>query len=436
MVDLTPAPVSDHSEADHSSWSTDFTTLWLLGMLVLLPVKFMTFPYHMNLVDFWIVPALLIFWLSFVLGRQSIIVNPYFAAIWLIVVGSLVSTFAARNVSGSLVVLLKEVYLFTLFVTLIVMLSRLSARNMRLVMLAWLTMVMIHGILILGQFSSPDLWRFCSRFGGTTVDVDHYRPSGLYFRPSGLFISEKAGDANKAAFYQLLGFVPLVLTSRSKRIATILGIVLFSSILATGSMGATIAFTTGLIVAVVAIIAVGKNLVLVKKILLPLIIASSFLGALLMFVFNHNDQSHLEDILVGRAEKSSGGRFALWQRGFDVLLDHDVTFITGIGPENFREVDGKGNQLHNDLLAFVVERGLLGGMGLVALGGIAVCRATYMFRIYGTYLQGGGLKLIVFFATMIAILVESLTHQVFHARELWLFLALQEAFLFRLASSR
>jgi len=429
MVDLTPAPASDHSEADHSSSSMDFTTLWLLGMLVLLPVKFISFPHNMELVDFWILAALIIFWISFVLGRQSIIVNPYFVAIWLIVVGSLVSTFAARNVSYSLVVLLKEVYLLALFVTLIVMLSRLSAQNLRLVMLAWLVTVMLHGLLILAQFSSPDLWRFVTGLGGQSVDIDH-------FRPSGLFISEKAGDANKAAFYQLLGFVPLVLTSRSKCFAMILGVVLFSSILATGSMGATVAFTTGLIVALFAILVVSKDLAPITKNLIPLIVASSFLGALLIFVFNHNDLSHLEGIVVGRAERSAGGRLDLWQRGLGVLLDNDATLITGIGPENFRVVDGKGNQLHNDLLAFVVERGLLGGLGLMALGGIAVCRAAYMLRIYATCLQGGGLKLIVFLATMIAILVESLTHQVFHTRELWLVLALQEAFLFRLASSR
>lgn len=383
----------------------------------------------MELVDFWILAALFIFWFSFVRGRQSIIVNPYFVAICLIVVGSLVSTIAAENVSDSLVVLLKDVYLFALFVTLIVMLSRLSAQNLRLVMLAWLVTVMLHGFLILAQFSSPDLWRFVSGLGGQSVGVDH-------FRPSGLFISEKAGNANKAAFYQLLGFVPLVLTSRSKRIAMILGIVLFSSILATGSMGAIVAFTTGVIVALFAILIVSKNLVPVIKSLIPLIVASSFLGALLFFVFNHNGLSHLESIVVGRAERSVGGRLALWQRGLEVLLDNDATLLTGIGSENFRVVDGKGKQLHNDLLAFVVERGLLGGMGLMALGGIAVCRAAYMLRIYGTCLQGGGLKLIVFFATMIAILVESLTHQVFHARELWLVLALQEAFIFRLASSR
>ncbi len=426
MVDLTLTPASGHSEANLWRPTTDVPTLWLLGMLILMPVKFITFPHNMDLVDFWIVAALCVFWSSFVLGRQSLILNPYLVALWFIVVGSLASTFAATDLSGSLIVLLKELYLFVWFLTITVLLTRLNAQNMRLVMLAWLATVMLHGILILAQFSSPDLWRYVSGLGGKSVDSD-------FFRPSGLFISEKAGNANKAAFFQLLGFVPLVLTSRSKRFATFLGIVLFASILATGSMGATTAFTTGLIVAVAAVVAVGKDVALVSKTLLQLIIAGSILGALLIFFFNENYQSHFEGIIVGRAEKSSGGRFDLWQRGLGVLLDHDATLIAGIGPENFRVVDGKGNQLHNDLLAFLVERGLLGGMGLVVLAGIAISRAAHLLRTYGTSPAGGGLRLAVFLATMVAIVVESLTHQVFHAREMWLVLAVQEAFFVKLA---
>jgi len=36
---------------------------------------------------------------------------------------------------------------------------------------------------------------------------------------------------------------------------------------------------------------------------------------------------------------------------------------------------------------------------------------------------------------LVAVLVESLTHQIFHARELWLVLAVQEAFLYQARSS-
>ena len=114
-----------------------------------------------------------------------------------------------------------------------------------------------------------------------------------------------------------------------------------------------------------------------------------------------------------------------------VAFAHDEPLIAGVGPENFREVDGRGNQLHNDLLAFLVERGLLGGFGLVMLGALAFWRSIALLRISGPFGEQVGLRSIVFLATMVSVLVESLTHQVFHSRELWLVLATQEAFVYQ-----
>ena len=150
-------------------------------------------------------------------------------------------------------------------------------------------------------------------------------------------------------------------------------------------------------------------------------------------VISHNKgyQHHFESIFFGRAERSSGGRFDLWQRGTNVLLDRDVP-ILGIGLENFREVDGRDKQLHNDFLAFVVERGFLGALGLVLLGMKAVIRALNMLFVYHKYPERVQLNVIVFLIALVATLVESLTHQIFHDRQLWLVLAVQEAMYFKL----
>ena len=43
--------------------------------------------------------------------------------------------------------------------------------------------------------------------------------------------------------------------------------------------------------------------------------------------------------------------------------------------------------------------------------------------------------MVVFLAMLIATIVESLTHQVFHTRELWLVLAVQEAVLYKMITS-
>jgi len=152
----------------------------------------------------------------------------------------------------------------------------------------------------------------------------------------------------------------------------------------------------------------------------------------LFFVISNNRsyQDHFESLIVGRADRSSEGRFYLWERGLEVLLDRNV--FTGVGPENFRVVDEQAKQLHNDLLAFGVERGLLGALGLVILGAIAVSRAFYMLQMHRKYPQRAGLVVVVFMAAIAAMLVASLTHQVFHSRELWLVLASQEAMFFKM----
>jgi hypothetical protein len=256
-----------------------------------------------------------------------------------------------------------------------------------------------------------------------------------HFRPSGLFISEKAGDANKAAFFQLLGFVPLVLARPSKRIAILLGVMLFSSILATGSMGTTISFTCGLITALILVAVFGRNWDLIIRYAVKSTIVISLFAGLFFIVLSQNQayEAHFEKIITGRAEKSSGGRFHLWKRGIDVFEEHSA-LLWGVGPENFREVDAAqtDNQLHNDFLAFTVERGLIAITGLMLFVVIAISRAVYLLQMYTRYLEQIGLVIVVFPAIIAAMLLVSLTHQIFHAREIWLVLGLQEAMVFRM----
>jgi O-Antigen ligase len=154
-------------------------------------------------------------------------------------------------------------------------------------------------------------------------------------------------------------------------------------------------------------------------------------GGILLVVVGSNPtyRDHFEGIILGRAEKSSEGRFSLWQRGLETLRDSD-SVILGIGPECFRDVDVLEKQLHNDLLAFAVERGLIGVLGLLLLAGFAVTRSMLLLQI-GCRDSQVGISTVVFLGTFAAVLFASLTHQVFHAREIWCVLAVQEALLGR-----
>lgn len=398
--------------------------IWLAVMLVLLPLDMIKLPFNVTPVDLWIVMALPVLWLSFARGTQTISLS-YTVPMWFILVGSFVSTFVAPAPRNSMIVIVKEIYAFAWFITLAAVLSRLNARDFRRVVVIWSGVVLVHGLVIAAQFLSPDFWRLTAGIAGGSKVFDIYRPSGFFL------------NANSAAFFQLLGFVPVMLASPSKKVAMILGSLLFLTMLLTGSMGATLALLTGLAVAVVAV-ALSGRLALIIKIFAQLAIALAIIGGVLAFIVSHNEryQQHIERILVGRADKSSEGRFDLWQRGFDAYIDHNV-FLWGVGPENFREVDVKrtDNQLHNDFIAFSVERGLLGTLGLALFAALAVSRAAYMVLICHRYPDRAPLTVVVFLGAMVATIIESLTHQVFHFRELWLVLALQEAILFKMTAS-
>jgi len=415
-------------ETNQSPWLSRLIMIWLAGIVVFLPVKILNLPRNFELVDIWILMGLPVVLLFYITGRRQIVSLSYAVPMGLVLISSLLSTFAATLALSSLIVILKEIYLFVWFIAVTVFLYVLNAKDLRRVLYIWSGVVILHGLLMVAQFFSPEIWQFTNSLGGNTARIEGYRPAGL-------FICDKAGCANKAAYFQLLGFVPLLLAGFSKKTTALLGIFLFASMLTSGSMGATIAFSSGLIVAIFAIAYLKNSLWIVIKIFLQIVVALFLLGGVFYIAGSQNPDNlfHFERISVGRYERSSAGRFGLWQRGVDALLEHNAIFW-GIGPENFRVVDAAqtDNQLHNDTLAFLVERGLLGVLGLALFAGIAIRRAIYIVQMSRKAPERARLEVVVFLAVIVATMVASLTHQLFHTRELWLVLAIQEAVYFRM----
>jgi O-antigen ligase len=409
-------------EANQTSWSRRIKIIWLAGMLILLPFDIIDLPLNMTLMDCWILMGLPIFWLAFFRKKQ--IVNlTYMIPMWFILVGSLISILFSSVPINSVVVILKEVYLFIWFITLTAVLSNIHARDFRHILVIWSGIVLLHGLLIIVQFFSQDFYRFSVSLIGKATDYELYRASGLLI------------NANWAAFFQLLGFVPVMLVSPSKKVAMILGLLLLLTIMATGSMGVTVAFIAGLVITG-AVVSLYGHFDTILKFFIQLVIILSIIGGLLLFFVNKNShqQKHFEHIAFGRAERSSEGRFNLWQRGMNVFSDNNV-FLWGIGPDNFREIDGRDKQLHNDVFAFAVERGLIGTLGLLLLALVATGRAVYIVLIYNRHQKPRRLIVVVFLAAITAGLVVSVTHQIFHFRELWVVLACQEAMLFQIKAS-
>lgn len=414
------------AEAEQSSFLSQVILIWLVGTVVLLPVKIVNLPFNFEVVDGWILMGLPVALMYFIARPRQFISLPYILPMWLVMMSSFLSSFAAPSARNSLLVIFKESYLFIWFLSITILLYKLKAIDLRMLLVAWSIVVILHGLLMIAQFLSPAVWRLTNSLGGNSARLEGYRAAGL-------FICDKAGCANKAAYFQLLGLVPILLAGFSKRTTTILAIILIISMLTTGSMGATLAFTSGLIIAGLAIAVLKNKLLLVIKFFVRFVLAILILGGLLYIITSQNRsyRAHFEKIIVGRFDKSSGGRFDLWQRGIDAMLEHNA-FFWGVGPENFRIVDAAeaDNQLHNDTLAFLVERGLIGVLGLALFAGIAVTRAISIFQSANKDPKRARLEMIVFLAVIAATMVESLTHQLFRTRELWLVLAIQEAVYF------
>jgi hypothetical protein len=418
-------------EVVNSVWSSRFIVIWLVGMVSLLPVKILNLPMNFELVDVWALGGLPVVLYLYSLRRPRKISLSYAIPMWFVLISSFLSAFTSHSPMKSTIVIIKEVYLFVWFFVVLALLFQLSAKDMRSVLRVWSLVVICHGCLMVAQFLSPEIWQLTNSLGGNSARLEGYRAAGL-------FICDKAGCANKAAVFQLLGFVPLLLAGFSKRTTLMMGIFLFASMMTTGSMGATLAFSSGLMTSIFAIAYFKKSLSVVIKNIVRVGAAILLLGGLLFLASRQSPDklNHFERIILGRYDKSSGGRFDLWSRGIDVLLEHNA-FLWGVGPENFRLVDSSGhdNQLHNDTLAFLVERGLLGLIGLGLFAGITLSKAIRILQIFEKYPKRAQFGVVVFLAALIAIMVESLTHQVFHTRELWLVLAVQEAVLYKMMTS-
>ena len=77
----------------------------------------------------------------------------------------------------------------------------------------------------------------------------------------------------------------------------------------------------------------------------------------------------------------------------------------------------------------------IGLLGLALFAGIALRRAIYVLQISNKAPERARLELVIFLAAIVATMVESLTHQLFRTRELWLVLAIQEAVLYQMITS-
>ena len=387
-------------------------TICAVVMFLLLPVQFVYLPLRMSAADVWVVATLPLYWMALVSLRQPVRL-PYLGAMLFLLAATTLASLVSADPVGGLAVALKEVYLYTWMVTMagVFTLSEPAAR--RRLLLAWYAAAAVNGALILAQFVHPPLLQqMNSAVGALGGTLDPYRPSGLM------------ANTNAAATFQLIGFVPLVALRLPARTLVPLGLFEVASIVGTGSMGAMLALVCGLAFALALLAVYARDLSSASSLVLrSSIVAALGAAAFLAFTSEASDiEARLQSVFLDRGERSAHTRFGIWDKGVQMLQEELP--VMGIGPGRFRDLEG--DEMHNDLLSFAVERGVLGLVGLCVLGALVIGRSMRTFRADPS---PDGRWRVVFPAAVVALLAESQTHEVFHVREAWLVLALQEAVL-------
>jgi O-antigen ligase len=208
---------------------------------------------------------------------------------------------------------------------------------------------------------------------------------------------------------------------------------LFFSIISTGSLGAVVAFLGGAFVYAVGYLFIHRTIKAQFELLHGAILIFMIFGGLAYVSIDRSPDliARLERTSYMRIGSSFEKRFILFEEGGNIVLDQSV--IWGIGPGAFsEEVFGiqKVGGAHNDLMAFLIERGILGAMGLIVLGLMLINQsARSLIPLKADTVRAE--KILVFLAALVCMFVESQVHQIFHFRVIWLVFALQEAVILR-----
>jgi len=295
--------------------------IYLLGMVILSVEQFLALPQNLTSGDIWNVLFLPVCWWYLVRSRQAIRF-PFALGMWLILLGSFLATFFSYNPLISIIFIIKEVYLFVWFVTVTAVFTSLESGLMRRILLVWTTVAVLHGVLLVAEFVSPNFYQFVISVLGSIGNVDKRylgRVAGLFENPVW------------AALFQLMGFVPLLLVGLRRELSLLLGMTLLLSILATASLGALSSLLGALVVALFILLLMGGHL----KFLVWLATVVTIMAGLFLFAISQSPDvlASLEHLTTDRAAHTAEERLFLWGGGTEVLFSPQS--IMGVGPSNY-----------------------------------------------------------------------------------------------------
>lgn len=379
--------------------------LLAIGLVIMLPLERWLGPLGMGAVDLFVVLLMLTAW-PLLWRRRAPVHIPLALAMWLIVVGGLIGVLSGLNWVAGLTALLQELYLFIAFLTVVnTFVDRAAFLTFRK---AWVAVAVVESVLLLiGRLGIGPAFLRSVSYRSTDV-------SGIG-RSLGTF-----QNANAAGGYMLVSLFLLLATPYPRNLLARIGLTVLLAlvIVATGSNSALLGMFLGMAVAVPYWLsrrgrAMSFALGLVSLAAGVLILTLFFWPDLLSFFVPVGRESPL--FAYSRVEDKLDKRTDIWMSAAAVFQNYPL----GIGPNVSKEAIGIG--LHNDYVAFMVERGLLGFIGLILLIGemllwLVLARKNGVTRQHhfttGALLGG-----------LVSVLAVAATHEVTHSRPVWLLFA-------------
>jgi O-antigen ligase len=336
--------------------------------------------------------------------------------ILVIVVASLLALIASLNLSTGLLTLVVDIYLFVLFIAVANELD--SERALRFALNAWVVTALAWATILVGA-SMRLLPAALQDFVGASAYATE-RVAGA------------SGNANMAASYMLISFfVALAASWPRRRFARfVVSGWLLAGMYLTGSNGALAALLGG-----VAFLGLGVYLRSgrSRQQIMGLVGAATLIAVILIGVtvsivgiprFGVADvdalaQREQQGALaknIGRLDHGINERLFIWGQGWRAAVPR---LAIGLGPGEAIDytvtTTGFPISLHNDPLAYLLERGILGLLGFIALHKVVLGWGGRLLVSNGR----GPRTMRALGAAVVANLVFCLSHETLHYRHVW-----------------
>jgi len=361
----------------------------LYFFLIVSLVPFLKPPLALNTILFDYVNGLFMFlFLIHLLVHRKIAV-PLLPAMLVIALGSLLAMFDSHSLVTNLVAIAQEIYLFTFFIVLYNIID--TEDDIRWIAGLWILFSAAEGGLILA-----DLAHAISTRG-----------QGTFENPN------MAGSYLGVSFF--IAFYPFR-RARWLRRLVFAGLAL-GGMFASKSISALLAFGVGCCVAgwgYLARVSSGGKLRLAVALVALVAVGVIFFPGVLG-VHNYLD----------RLPQSVDERVRIWQAGLETFVRNPLG--TTIGPAGFLEAGyvvgghwgvGRHISLHSDYLSFLVERGVVGLIGLLLL--LSGFAGMLRRRLMAVRSREDLLWILGLCAMLVFIVVDAMSHEVMHYRHVWL----------------